>query len=376
MDTTATTTTMNRKRLIRTGCTVLIAVGLGFFLLWTLEPTRHFGNAVPAVTPGSVATESTGEHGSREIGGGELGGTEVSGAEPADAEIGGPEPGGPEPGNGPLPGGNGTSVTFNALILGLDDGGTRTDMIMLANVNPATRKIILLSIPRDTMVSVPGVGMTKINHAHAWGQSQGENHSGTETAIEAVKGLLKCEIRYYVKVDFEGYKHFIDTVGGVDIDLPHEVVVNESDKTFQAGQQHLDGEMALVLVRERFTLPDGEFGRQRLQCLVIVALGQKLLHPEYIPKLPWLASQIVNDVIDTNLSVADALSLAILFQGMSAQDITYMQVPGSEEYAVDPLVKKELFYWVPEPEELRALSELFRCDQPRSHLHPIFRGQR
>lgn len=322
---------MKRRWLTRILCVAFAAFNLACCTQWYLDPSRHFGTALPSLSatiPSSASAPPSTD-----------GSSNTSDLPPADLEV--------------------PPDSFNVLILGLDGGGARTDVIMLANINPGSRKVILLSIPRDTAVAVPGLGVTKINHAHYWGESHGGNTSGTELATSTVEEFLGCEIRYYVKIDFEGYKNFIDTVGGVDINLPHEIVVNESDKTFTAGFQHLDGETALVLVRERFTLPDGDFGRQRLQYLVIASLAQKLLHPDYILKLPELASQVMDEVVNTNLSVTDGLSLAILFEGMTASDITYMQVPGTEGYALDPLVGRELFYWIPDPAGLRELTRIF-----------------
>jgi anionic cell wall polymer biosynthesis LytR-Cps2A-Psr (LCP) family protein len=94
------------------------------------------------------------------------------------------------------------------------------------------------------------------------------------------------------------------------------------------------------------------------------------LSPEYFSNLPSLASKVLNEVIDTNLSVTDALSLAILFQGMSQEDITYMQIPGQDGYALDPLVKKELFYWIPDQEGLVELSNLFNDSKPVTKTKP------
>jgi LCP family protein required for cell wall assembly len=334
---------MTRKYMVRVFYALFIAFNLTCCALWSLDPARHFGSAIRPSSSTPEVSDDT------QI---PPQGVTYKGDAPHSGDDTSQEQG--------LPAASDKSRTsFNALVLGLDDGGTRTDAVMLANIDPVNRKATILSIPRDTLVPVPGVGMTKINHAHYWGQSHGGNRSGTKLAVEAVEGLLGCDIRYYVKVDFEGYKSFIDTVGGVDIDLPHEVVVNGSDKTFPAGPQHLDGETALILVRQRFTLPDGDFGRQRLQYLVISSLAQKLLRPEYIPRLPSLASQVMNEVVDTNLSVTDVLSLAMLFEGMTASDITYLQVPGTETYALDPLVGKELYYWLPDALGLKELAAVF-----------------
>ena len=250
------------------------------------------------------------------------------------------------------------SPAFNMLILGIDarkDEPSRSDAMILANINPKARKAVLISIPRDTRVEIPGVGYTKINHAHVLGEIKGGNHQGTMASLQAVSNLLNCDIHCYIKVNFEGFKNFIDSIGGVDIELEEPVKLTFAGVTLPAAKQNLDGDTALKLVRERFSLPDGDFGRQKLQYLLLQALAKKLLAPKYIPRIPGLISQVRHNVLDTNLTETDAVSLAWMLKGISSGDVTHLSVPGHPGYAFDPLVKSEVYYWVPDTDKTASL---------------------
>jgi|LSQX01.2.fsa_nt_gb LCP family protein required for cell wall assembly len=251
---------------------------------------------------------------------------------------------------------------FNVILLGIDardQENSRTDLIMLSNVNPKEKTVQVVSIPRDTWVELPGVGHTKINHAHLLGEIKGGAEEGTWASLQAVSELLQCEIDYYIKLDFDVFSDFIDTIGGIEIDLEKPVTLTFDKKILPAGKQHLDGYMALKLVRERFSLPDGDFGRQKLQFLVLETLASKLLEPRSLPKLPALLEEIRNRV-ETNLNIGDVIALARTFQKLPKENITHIQLPGRGGYAADRLVKGSLYFWFPDSEQIQEISERFR----------------
>lgn len=250
------------------------------------------------------------------------------------------------------------SAAFNALVLGLDttNGQTaRTDVILLAHVVPAEKKVYLVSVPRDTRVPLPGIGLTKINHAHFVAETHGGKKSGTEAAIQAVSDLLQVPVHYYVKTNFSGFVNFIDAIGGIEVDIPQDMWLSMTHQPLEAGSRHLDGLTALAFVRERYSLEDGDFGRQADQMKVMQAVVQKLLAPEKLTELPGLLKQAKKELIDTNLDDSDLVSLAWLFKDMKGPDIKYMQVPGKSVVAADPLVRSPLWYWEPDKERLKEL---------------------
>lgn len=234
---------------------------------------------------------------------------------------------------------------INVLLLGSDARGNepgRSDSIILISADTKSKHVSIISIPRDTRVNLPGIGLTKINHANAVGEANGGVHAGTLAAVQAVSTLLGVTINDYAKINFERFQKAVDSVGGINITLPQAV----SD--IKAGNQHLNGEMALRLARERYSLSDGDFGRQRDQFYLLSAMGHKMLSIENVPKLPQILNIIHKDLMDTNLSDAQLLALATDFKGVTQDNIKYSQLPGKGITAHDPLVGADLYYYEPE----------------------------
>lgn len=326
------------------------------------EPSRHFRNAdIPVLaTPESAA------------------GIEVRPATEAVKEVEPPEPaGGTRTGTAgeaaaakpePTEGIRGARGSFNLLLLATDaraDEASRTDVLMLAHVNPEQNTVSLVSIPRDTQVNLPGIGLTKINHAHAMAEANGQGgHAGTLAAIQAVSNLCRCSINYYVKTNFDGFEHFVDTIGGIEVELDTPVKLTYNYRTLPAGKQHWNGETALDFVRERKSLDDGDNARQRNQALVIQAIARKLLVPDNLARLPELIRLVKEDILDSNLTDADMLSLAWMVRGVDPEEMYFVQFPGSSGKARDPLVGAELYYWIPNMTAWAELSRQILGDAP------------
>ncbi|MFB6367486.1 LCP family protein [Paenibacillus elgii] len=330
------------------GLTVVVFAGAGLGLLYRyLEPVRHFEmKALPVVAAPSVAVSTELSSQSK------LPPNDPTVVEDSTASTA-------LPAANPLQAANPNKATaFNALVLGLDStsGQTaRSDVILLAHVVPAEKKVNLVSVPRDTRVPLPGIGLTKINHAHFVAEMDGGKEAGTKAAIQAVSDLLQIPVHYYVKTNFSGFVTFIDTIGGIDVDIPKDMWLSMTRKPLEAGSRHLDGLTALAFVRERYSLQDGDFGRQADHMKVMRAVVQKLLAPEKITELPGLLKQAKKELVDTNLTDSDLISLAWLFKGIKGQDIQYTQIPGKSVVAADPLVRSPLWYWEPDKERLKEL---------------------
>ena len=233
----------------------------------------------------------------------------------------------------------------NVLLLGSDARGNeagRTDSMLFISADTKSKHVSIISIPRDTRVNLPGVGLTKITHANAVGEASGGVHAGTLTAVQAASNLLGVTINDYAKVNFEGFQKVVDAVGGIDVTLPEAV------GDLKAGNQHLNGDMALQLARNRYGLPDGDFGRQRDQFYLLAAMGHKMLSIENVPKLPQVLNIVHKDLMDTNLSDAQILALATDFKGVAKENIKYFQLPGKGISAHDPLVGADVYYYEPE----------------------------
>jgi LCP family protein required for cell wall assembly len=249
--------------------------------------------------------------------------------------------------------------SFNVLLLGIDNWDnelSRTDLMMLINVDTTNKQISIISIPRDTRVEIPDVGYTKINHAHLIGETKGGNKGGTELALQTTSDFFQTMIHYYVKVDIEGFINFIDSIGGIEIELTRPVKLSHIDVTLPMGKQNIDGNLAFNLVRERYSMADGDFGRQKNHYLVLNALAYKLLSPGYLTKLPELIKSARKEIVDTNFKDIELISLAWLLKGLTKENINYVQIPGRSEYHADPLIKATLYYWVPNMDKVNEIA--------------------
>ncbi len=152
-----------------------------------------------------------------------------------------------------------------------DDEVSRSDAIMILSIDKTHKKIKLASIMRDTYVEVYNHGMTKINHAYAYG--------GPELAIRTINENFDLDIRDYAFVNFDSFEKLVNTVGGVDIEL-NVAEVNEINKNVNGssiggpGVHHLNGEQALAYSRIR-KIGHGDYERTERQRRVISELFEK-----------------------------------------------------------------------------------------------------
>ena len=213
---------------------------------------------------------------------------------------------------------------FYMLLLGTDgrtdDEVERTDSIILARIDAPEKKVTLISIPRDTKVEING-SIYKINAAYSLG--------GAEGAVEAVNKLCGVQISHYAQVSFEGMKELIDAVGGIDIYVPEGDEVDDPEAgpvTIEAGQQHMDGEAALTFSRARHQFADGDYTRMRHQRMVLGALADQILNKLDASTIVPLVESVANMVV-TDLSVGDIVSLVNAMRGMDTSSIWSANIP-------------------------------------------------
>lgn len=250
------------------------------------------------------------------------------------------------------------SSGFNVLVLGLDSRekeASRSDVLMVAHIDPDKRSVYVLSIPRDTRVHLPGVGLTKVNHAYFLGAVKGGTEKATGAAVQAVSNLLRIPVHYYVKTDFKGFVELIDTIGGIEVELSKNVRISGTDRVLQAGAVQMDGDTALSYARERYSLADGDFGRQAGQVDVLKAAVKKMLSRDRIAKLPEQIGKLRKEAVETNMTDGDLLSLAWLFKDTDPKDIRRSSVPGRSVTEEDPLVGSKLWYWEPDRAALDSI---------------------
>ncbi|MFC1626736.1 LCP family protein [Patescibacteria group bacterium] len=222
----------------------------------------------------------------------------------------------------------------NLLVLGRGGenhtGSDLTDTILVISVRISDGNIAMVSIPRDTWSPTL---QDKVNSAYYYGKQkeQGNGLTFVKTIIEETIGL---PIHYVINIDFSGFKHIIDVIGGVDVHVPHgftdiefPIEGKEDDLcdgdplyacryetiSFQEGVQHMDGEEALKYVRSRHAVGDEgtDFARSRRQQEVILALKQKLMRPQ-----TWLQNKNTeklmasfNTYTETNMTMGELLTV-------------------------------------------------------------------
>ncbi|MFT3888049.1 MAG: LCP family protein [Arachnia sp.] len=158
---------------------------------------------------------------------------------------------------------------LNFVLMGSDTRGDergRSDVLQLLHIPSSRDAAYLLSIPRDSWVDIPGHGKGKINWAYSFG--------GPALTVETLEDLLDIPMDHTVIIDFSGFVKVIDALGGVTVYNHHESA--SRGHTFPKGEITLDGEAALAFVRERYTLPSGDFDRAERQRDVIKAIVKKL----------------------------------------------------------------------------------------------------
>lgn len=151
--------------------------------------------------------------------------------------------------------------------------GQRTDSIMLL-YTPPSGESVLISIPRDSYVTVPGYGRTKINAAYSYG--------GAELLTETVEQATGLRIDGFMEVGFAGFADIVDAVGGVDVCLDEPMADEKANIDLPAGCQTLNGSDALGYVRHRYGDAEGDLGRARRQREVIAQIATRLKRPSTV----------------------------------------------------------------------------------------------
>ncbi|MEB3214182.1 MAG: LCP family protein, partial [Leptolyngbyaceae bacterium] len=237
----------------------------------------------------------------------------------------------------------------NILIMGIDrvpgaEAGDeelfsgRSDTMLLVQVNPEDQSIRMLSIPRDTQVSFPGMrGVTKINHANALG--------GPRLAAEVVShNLGDIEVDRYIRFSTDAFRELVDLLGGVEVFVPNRMyyVDQTQDLTIdlEPGLQMLDGDQAEQFARFRAD-GNGDIGRVQRQQILIRALRDRFISPSVIPRVPQIL-QLLDTHIDTNLSTEELLALATFGMDMDQDSLQMVMLPGTFSSSRDYIAS----YWL------------------------------
>ena len=196
---------------------------------------------------------------------------------------------------------------INILLLGIDNGAYgrptedgRSDTMLLLTSNPSEKKAQLLSIPRDTYTEIVGMNYyDKINHAYAYGQAK--------MAINSVEKLFDTNIDFYMEINMSGLMEFVDAVGGIEVTSP--LTFTYEGRSFEEGKKELlDGESALRFARMRYDDPEGDYGRQKRQRIVIEQLVKKMMSFNSITNFEKIMNAVSKNV-KTDIPIGKIMAL-------------------------------------------------------------------
>ncbi len=215
---------------------------------------------------------------------------------------------------------------INVAVFGLDKGETRTDVIFVVNFNTKTKKINIVSVPRDTRVNLSNRGYIKLNEVHAY--------SGVDASIKKLEEILNIEIDNYVKVNLKSFRNIVDALGGVEMNVPQAMNYEDPEQDLyihlSAGYQKLDGKKAEQLVRYR-TYAQADLKRIEVQHLFMEALIEKVLNMDnLIRTAPQLCYNLIK-YVKTDFGVDDILDYVKYIGDLKSTNITMVTVPGNAQ---------------------------------------------
>ncbi|WP_024377018.1 LCP family protein [Streptococcus suis] len=235
--------------------------------------------------------------------------------------------------------------SFNIYISGIDTYGpissvSRSDVNIIMTVNRATHKILLTTTPRDSYVAIADGGQNqydKLTHAGIY---------GVNASVHTLENLYGIDISNYIRLNFTSFLQLIDLVGGIDIENTQEFT--SGGYNFPVGTVHLDAEQALIFVRERYSLANGDNDRGKNQEKVIAALIKKLSSPEnlrnYQAILTGLEGSIQTDLsletiiglVNTQLESGTQFTVeSQALTGTGRSDLSSYAMPGSQLYMME-----------------------------------------
>ncbi|MGD6849023.1 LytR family transcriptional regulator [Rossellomorea aquimaris] len=227
---------------------------------------------------------------------------------------------------------------FSVLLLGVDERENdkgRSDSMIVLTVNPDTKSVKMISIPRDTLTDIVGHGTRdKINHAYAFG--------GVEMAMDTVEGLLDIPIDYYAQINMEGFEDIVNAVGGVTVN--NDLNFSYGGYSFEEGKLTLSGKEALAFSRMRYEDPRGDFGRQLRQREVIQGVIREGASVSSLWNFDNIFDALGNNV-KTNLKFQEMVDIQKHYKSAS-KDIEQIQIKTGSGTKIDGIY----YYVIPEEE--------------------------
>ena len=204
-------------------------------------------------------------------------------------------------------------------------GAQRTDTIMVLHIDADRQGASLISIPRDTWLYVPGHGMDKVNAAFSL--------AGPSLAVETIERMTGLRIDHLAVVDWAGLESITDRLGGVTLTVPRTVEDPANNVVWTAGRQTLTGAQALLYVRQRYGLPNGDLDRVRRQQAFLLALMRSALRAlgSHSPfRVYDLLDAVTSNVsVDSGWSVGEMRGLLLELRDLAPADLGLITTPVS-----------------------------------------------
>lgn len=260
----------------------------------------------------------------------------------------------------------GKGIKLNVAVFGVDGDGTRTDVMFVVHFDSKQKKVGLISLPRDTRVTLTNEiqtdlekagryyqSPTKLNAVHAYSGKE----MGCKNTVLQIEDLLGVKIDHYVKIDFEGFRSIVDAIGGVEVDVPQDMKYSDPYQdlyiNLKAGVQVLDGEKAEQLVRFR-RYKEGDVARVEVQQQFLKAFAEKIVNTDtLLNNLPSLISTAYN-YVETDVTLVDALKYARYITDVDMNNTTMELLPGTAQY-----VGNVSYYLCDEEETKKVVDRVF-----------------
>ena len=204
----------------------------------------------------------------------------------------------------------------------------RTDVDIVVNVNPVTKQVMIVGLPRDTYIPNPALsyGYDKLTHL---------GNEGIQNTMKGVSEYYGINIDYYGVVNFNTFKYIVDALDGIDIENPYYFSTYGGNGSltgeiyeFPEGTIHLYGDAALAYCRERYNLPNGDYGRSEHQTIALKAIIQKLMSADSLSRYDDLLNALQGQFL-TNMDVEDIYKLiAMQLNDNSSWDIISYHMGG------------------------------------------------
>jgi polyisoprenyl-teichoic acid--peptidoglycan teichoic acid transferase len=236
---------------------------------------------------------------------------------------------------------------FSVLLMGVDERENdkgRSDTMIVLTVNPDTKSVKMLSIPRDTLTDIVGHGTRdKINHAYAFG--------GVEMAMDTVEEMLDIPIDYYVQINMEGFEDIVNAVGGITVN--NDLDFSSGGYSFPEGQVELNGKKALAYTRMRYDDPRGDFGRQIRQRQIIQGIIREGASVSSLWKFDDIFDALGSNV-KTNIEFKEMVDIQKHYKDAS-NDIEQIKIEAGSGTRID-----NIYYYVIPEEEIARLQDLLK----------------